>query len=85
MARRLSSIKANVLEIFIVLMMAGHIGGILGMLVAIPCYTVLRVIAGRFFGHVKFVRKLIGGTDGRADGRADEGADEAKPDKTADK
>ena len=84
-----SSIKANVLEIFIVLMMAGHIGGILGMLVAIPCYTVLRVIAGRFFGHVKFVRKLIGGTDGRADGRADEGADEgadeAKPDKTADK
>ncbi len=55
-----SSIKANVLEIFIVLMMAGHIGGILGMLVAIPCYTVIRVIAARFFGHVKFISKLIG-------------------------
>ena len=55
-----SSIKANALEVFIVLLMAGHIGGILGMLVAIPCYTVLRVIAGRFFWHIKFVRKLIG-------------------------
>ena len=40
--------------------MAGHIGGIVGMLVAIPCYTVFRVIAGRFFGNVKFIRKLIG-------------------------
>lgn len=55
-----SSIKANPLEIFIVMLMAGHIGGIIGMLVAIPCYTVLRVIGGRFFGNVKFVRKLIG-------------------------
>ena len=55
-----SSIKANALEVFIVLLMAGHIGGILGMLVAIPFYTVLRVIAGRFFWHIKFVRKLIG-------------------------
>ena len=55
-----SSIKANPLEIFIVMLMAGHIGGIIGMLVAIPCYTVLRVIGGRFFGHVKFVRKLMG-------------------------
>lgn len=55
-----SSIKANPLEIFIVMLMAGHIGGIIGMLVAIPCYTVIRVIAGRFFGNVKFVRKLIG-------------------------
>lgn len=55
-----SSIKANALEIFIVLLMAGHIGGIMGMLVAIPCYTVLRVIGVRFFGHVKFVRQLTG-------------------------
>lgn len=64
-----SSIKANALEIFIVLLMAGHIGGILGMLVAIPCYTVFRVIAGRFFWNVKFVRKLIGEKD---DGRKPE-------------
>lgn len=56
-----NSIKANALEIFIILLMAGYIGGIVGMLVAIPCYTVIRVIAIRFFGHVKFIRKLTGG------------------------
>ena len=55
-----NSIKASALEIFIVLLMAGHIGGIIGMLVAIPCYTVLRVIAARFFQNVKFIRKLTG-------------------------
>lgn len=55
-----NSIKANALEIFIVLLMAGYIGGILGMLVAIPSYTVLRVIAARFFQNVKFIRKLTG-------------------------
>lgn len=54
-----SSIKAHPLEIFIVLLMAGHIGGIVGMLVAIPAYTVIRVIAGRFFRNVKFIRLLI--------------------------
>ncbi len=57
-----NSIKANALEIFIVLLMAGYMGGILGMLVAIPCYTVIRVIAARFFQNVKFIRKLTGGT-----------------------
>lgn len=58
-----NSIKANALEIFIVLIMAGYVGGIIGMLVAIPCYTVIRVIAARFFQNVKFIRKLTGGTD----------------------
>lgn len=61
-----NSIKASALEIFIVLLMAGYIGGILGMLVAIPCYTVLRVIAARFFQNVKFIRELT--SDGRKDG-----------------
>ena len=54
-----TSIKASPLEIFIVLLMAGHMGGILGMLVAIPAYTVLRVVASRFFPQLKPVRKLI--------------------------
>lgn len=54
-----TSIKATPLEIFIVLLMAGHMGGILGMLAAIPGYTVIRVIAGRFFYHKKIVRRLM--------------------------
>ena len=54
-----TSIKANPLEIFIVLLIAGHVGGILGMLVAIPGYTVVRVIASRFFYQYKPIRRLI--------------------------
>ena len=54
-----TSIKAHPLEIFIVLLIAGNIGGALGLLVAIPSYTVLRVIASRFFYHWKPVRRLI--------------------------
>lgn len=54
-----TSIKAKPLEIFIVLLIVGHIGGPLAMIVAIPCYTVVRVIAFRFFGHIKAIRRLI--------------------------
>ena len=54
-----TSIRANPLEIFIVLLVAGHIGGIVGMLVAIPSYTVVRVIASRFFYKYKPIRRLI--------------------------
>ena len=54
-----TSIKAHPLEIFIVLLMAGHIGGTVGMLVAIPAYTVVRVIAIRFFYRFKPIQRLI--------------------------
>jgi predicted PurR-regulated permease PerM len=54
-----TSIKSKPLEIFIVLLIVGHAGGPLAMIVAIPIYTVFRVIAFRFFGHVKAIRKLI--------------------------
>ena len=57
------SIKSSPLEIFIVLLMAGHVGGIIGMLVAIPAYTVIRVIAARFFQEVKPIKRLIQATD----------------------
>ena len=54
-----TSIQATPLEIFIVMLLAGTIGGILGMLVAIPAYTVVRVIAGRFFYDKKIVKRLM--------------------------
>ena len=54
-----TSIKAKPLEIFIVLLIVGTIGGPLAMIIAIPCYTVVRVIAFRFFGHIKAIRRLI--------------------------
>lgn len=51
-------VKAHPLEIFIVILLAGSIGGILGMLLAIPSYTVLRVFAKEFFSQFTLVQKL---------------------------
>lgn len=54
-----TSIKAKPLEIFIVLLIVGHMGGPLAMIAAIPCYTVVRVIAFRFFSNIKAIKRLI--------------------------
>ena len=61
-----TSIKASPLEIFIVLLAAGHIGGVVGMLAAIPAYTVIRVIASHFFYHLKPIQRLIPDRDKEA-------------------
>ena len=53
-----SRVSAHPLEVFIVILMAGSVGGIVGMFVAIPSYTVLRVFAKEFFSEVSLVRKL---------------------------
>lgn len=53
-----SSVKAHPLEIFLVILAAGSLGGIVGMVLAIPVYTILRVIAKEFFDNLKFVRKI---------------------------
>lgn len=54
-----TSIKAKPLEIFIVLLIVGHIGGPISMIAAIPSYTAVRVIAFRFFRKIKAIRRLI--------------------------
>ena len=51
-------VKAHPLEVFIVILIAGSVAGILGMLLAIPSYTVLRVFAKEFFSQFSLVRKL---------------------------
>jgi predicted PurR-regulated permease PerM len=53
-----NSVKAHPLEIFIVTLMAATIGGIAGMIVALPVYTILRIIAKEFLSHYKFFKKL---------------------------
>jgi predicted PurR-regulated permease PerM len=52
------SVKAHPLEIFIVTLMAAEVGGVLGMIVGIPVYTVARVIARTFFSQLKVVQRL---------------------------
>lgn len=51
-------VKAHPLEVFLVILIAGSLAGIVGMLLAIPSYTVLRVFAKEFFSQFRLVRKL---------------------------
>jgi predicted PurR-regulated permease PerM len=53
-----NSVYAHPVEIFIVIMMAGSLAGIVGMILAVPTYTVLRVFAKEFFNNFRVVRKL---------------------------
>lgn len=53
-----SSVNAHPLEIFLIIMMAGSLFGITGMILAIPAYTILRVFAKEFFNKFKVVKKL---------------------------
>ena len=55
------SVKAHPLEIFIVVLIGAKLGGILGMVVAIPAYTVLRVIGKVFFSEFKVVQRITAG------------------------
>ena len=52
------SVKAHPLEIFIVILMGATLGGIVGMVLAIPVYTVLRVIARTFWSKLRIVQTL---------------------------
>jgi predicted PurR-regulated permease PerM len=49
------STQSHPLEIFFVILMAGLMGGVTGMIIAIPLYTILKVIAKEFFSHYKLV------------------------------
>lgn len=55
------SVKAHPLEIFIVILVGAKLGGILGMVVAIPIYTILRVIAKVFLSEFKIVQRITSG------------------------
>lgn len=51
-----SSVKAHPLEIFTVTLIGGALMGITGMIVAVPMYTLVRIIAKEFFWEFKIVR-----------------------------
>ncbi len=53
-----NSVHAHPLEIFLVLLMAGSMAGIPGMILGIPVYTVVRVILKEFFNKYELVKKL---------------------------
>ncbi len=60
-----SSVKAYPLEIFLVILAAGSMAGIIGMILAIPAYTILRVIAREFFENMKLVKQITKNLDSK--------------------
>lgn len=56
-----SSVKAHPLEIFIVVLAAGVAAGVPGMILGIPAYTVIRVLAREFFYNFRVVQKVTSG------------------------
>jgi len=55
------SVKAHPLEIFIVVLMGAKIAGVGGMVLAIPVYTVIRVLLKVFFSEFEVVKRLTSG------------------------
>lgn len=53
-----NSVRAHPLEIFVVILASGFAAGIPGMILGIPAYTVLRVLAREFFYNFKAVQKI---------------------------
>ncbi len=53
-----NSVKAHPLEIFLVILAAGSLGGLLSMVVAVPLYSLARIVAKEFIGQVRIVQKL---------------------------
>lgn len=52
------SVKAHPLEIFIVILAAGSLAGVVGMIVAVPAYSFIRIVAKEFFNGYKVVQGL---------------------------
>ena len=52
------SVKSHPLEIFLVIIIAGILFGVVGMIVAIPTYTAIKVILKEFLSENKIVKQL---------------------------
>lgn len=53
-----NSVQSHPLEIFIIIIVGGLLGGPVGMIVAVPFYTALKVIFKEFYANNKIVKAL---------------------------
>lgn len=52
------SVRSHPLEIFMVILIGGYVFGILGMVIAVPAYTSVKVVAKEFLSEHKLVKHL---------------------------
>ncbi|WP_375236307.1 AI-2E family transporter [Winogradskyella sp.] len=55
------SVKSHPLEIFLIIIISGILFGIVGMIIAVPTYTAIKVILKEFLSEYKVVKKLTRG------------------------
>ena len=55
------SVKSHPLEIFLIIIISGILFGVIGMIIAVPAYTAIKVILKEFLSDNKFVSKLTKG------------------------
>lgn len=53
-----NSINAHPLEIFIVISVAGLLGGVLGMVIAVPTYSMIKIVSKEFYANSKFIQAV---------------------------
>ncbi len=53
-----NSVNAHPLEIFLIILIAGSLAGIPGMILAVPSYTIFRVFAREFLNKFKVIKKI---------------------------
>ena len=53
-----NSVKSHPLEIFLIIIIAGLLFGVVGMVIAVPGYTAIKVILKEFLSENSFVKKL---------------------------
>ena len=58
-----NSVQAHPLEIFLIILIGAQLAGVSGMILAIPTYTVVRVIAKIFLSKYRLVKKLTQNMD----------------------
>ncbi|MGB5274505.1 MAG: AI-2E family transporter, partial [Flavobacteriaceae bacterium] len=51
-------VKSHPLEIFLIIIIAGLLFGVVGMIIAVPGYTAIKVILKEFFSEIKLVKSL---------------------------
>jgi predicted PurR-regulated permease PerM len=52
------SVRSHPLEIFLVILIGGYLFGVIGMILAVPGYTTLKVISKEFLSEFKIVKRL---------------------------
>ncbi|WP_026707328.1 AI-2E family transporter [Flavobacterium frigidarium] len=52
------SVSSHPLEIFLVILIAGFLFGVLGMIIAVPLFTILKVVAKEFFPESRVIQLL---------------------------